>query len=228
MAEIDRMMLDELGVEPIQLMEVAGRAVAAFAREHFMGGDARDRRVTILCGNGGNGGDGMVAARYLKCWGAIPEIWLGRLPHPDRGLAARQLASVERFGVTVHQPTQNPMIGEADLVIDALLGFSLAGPPTGETAALIYAANAQSASILAVDVPSGLDATSGTVYAPAIRATMTLTLALPKTGLYVPEARPWIGELGVADIGVPAEAYARLGVEVGAIFGAGEFVPVSW
>src|SRR5262249_34516987 len=112
--------------------------------------------------------------------------------------------------------------------IDALLGFSLAGAPTGETAALIDAANAQSTPILAVDVPSGLDATSGTVSTPTIRATATLTLALPKTGLYLPDARPGIGALVVADIGVPANAYARLGVEVGPIFGAGEFVPVSW
>lgn len=228
MAEIDRLMLVEFGVESIQLMEIAGRAVALFAREHFLGGDARGRRVTVLCGNGGNGGDGMVAARCLKSWGAIPEIWLGRLPHPDRGLAAHQLASAERFGISVHPPTHTPKIGEADIVIDALLGFSLAGPPTGDTAALIDAANAQSAPVLAIDVPSGLDATTGTVYSPTIRATATLTLALPKTGLYAPESRPWIGDLVVADIGVPAEAYARVGAEVGAIFGASAFVPISW
>src|SRR5215213_2785683 len=117
MAEIDRLMLDEFAVEPIQLMEIAGRAVAMFARQRYWHGDARNRRVAILCGNGGNGGDGMVAARYLKSWGAHPEIWLGRLPHPDRGLATRQLAIARRFGITVHEPTERPALADADLVI---------------------------------------------------------------------------------------------------------------
>jgi NAD(P)H-hydrate epimerase len=228
MAEIDRLMMDEFGVEPIQLMEIAGHAVAVFARQRYWQGDARNRRIAILCGNGGNGGDGMVAARYLKSWGAHPEIWLGRLPHPDRGLAARQLATARRFDIMVHEPTAHPDLAEADLVIDALLGFSLSGPPSGETAALIEAANTQSAPILAVDLPSGLDATSGTIYVPCIGAETTLTLALPKTGLYAPDARELVGELTVADIGIPAAAFARLGIDVGAIFGSEEFLPVSW
>lgn len=228
MAEIDRLMLNEFGVEPIQLMEVAGHAVAVFARERFLGGDARGQRVTILCGSGGNGGDGMVAARFLQSWGAIPELWLGRLPHPDRGLASHQLASARRFGIKVHEPAMNPALPEADLVIDALLGFSLSGPPTGETAALITAANAQSTPILAVDVPSGLDATSGVAYQPCIRADATLTLALPKTGLYAPNARSLIGDLVVADIGVPPAAFARLGVDIRALFRSDTFVSIDW
>jgi NAD(P)H-hydrate epimerase len=228
MSEIDRLMRDEFGVEPIQLMEIAGHAVALYARQRFLGGDARGRRVTILCGSGGNGGDGMVAARFLRGWGAIPELWLGRHPQPDRGLAWRQLESVRRFGITVHEPASRPELPEADLVIDALLGFSLAGAPTGATAALISAANARSTPILAVDVPSGLDATSGAVHQPCIRADATLTLALAKTGLYAPAARSVIGDLVVADIGVPPAAFARLGVDTGEVFRSDTFVPIVW
>lgn len=227
MAEIDRIMLEEFGVASLQLMEVAGRAVALFVRRHLFGGDATGRRIAILAGRGGNGGDGMVSARYLQCWGAKPELWLSAEPDSARGLAAHQLDLARRFDVTVHPPTSTPQFFGADLIIDALLGFSLSGPPTGVTAALIDAANASDPPVLAVDLPSGLDATSGAILNPCIRANTTLTLALPKTGHYVPEARPYIGELVVADIGVPAAAYARLGVTVGPLFSRDEFLPVS-
>jgi NAD(P)H-hydrate epimerase len=227
MAEIDRIMLEEFGVETMQLMEVAGRAVAVFARQRFLGVDARGKRVAVLCGSGGNGGDGMVAARYLAVWGASPEVWLGRRPVPDKGIAAHQLAILEHLGVPIHEPTPSPSLPESDLVIDALLGFSLSGAPTGETAALIRAANAQPSPILAVDLPSGLEATDGTAYDPCIRATATLTLALPKAGLLVPSARDVAGELVVADIGVPAAAYARIGVDVSPLFATAEFLAIE-
>jgi NAD(P)H-hydrate epimerase len=224
MTEIDRVMAEEFGVETMQLMEVAGRAVAAFARRRFLAGDARGKRIVLLCGSGGNGGDGMVAARYLFAWGGRPEVWLGRRPVPGKGIAAHQLAILERLGIPIHEPTTSPALPATDLVVDALLGFGLAGPPDGETASLIAAANTQTAPILAVDLPSGLDATSGIVAGPCIRADATLTLALPKTGLLVPAAREVAGELSVADIGVPPVAYARIGVEVGAPFGTAAVV----
>ena len=106
------------------------------------------------------------------------------------------------------------MLPDADLIVDALLGFGLSGPPSGPAARLITAANAHPAPVLAVDLPSGLDARTGDPYDPCIRADATLTLALPKTGLLAPAARPVIGELAVADIGIPPEVYARVGVHV--------------
>ena len=224
MAEVDRIMLEEFGVETMQLMEVAGRAVAVFARQCFLAGDARGKRVVVLCGSGGNGGDGMVAARYLHAWGAFPEIWLGRRPVPGKGIAAHQLAILERLGIPIRESMPSPSLPAAELLIDALLGFSLAGPPEGETAALIVAANAHPAAILAVDLPSGLEATSGKVHDLCVRADATLTLALPKTGLLVPSAREVVGELAVADIGVPPAAYARIGVQVEPVFATADVV----
>ena len=94
----------------------------------------------------------------------------------------------------------------------------LSGPPLGPAARLITAANAHSAPVLAVDLPSGLDARTGAPYDPCIQANATLTLALPKTGLLAPAARPVIGELAMADIGIPAEVYDRIGVRVGPVF----------
>jgi NAD(P)H-hydrate epimerase len=227
MAEVDRVMIHEFGVDVLQLMEVAGRAVAAFARERMLGGDARGKRMTILCGTGGNGGDGMVAARFLHGWGAKVAVVLSRRPDPNRGVAAHQLAILERMGLTIVDAGEAISLPPADLLIDALLGFSLAGAPVGTTAALIRASNAQTSPVLAVDLPSGLLATEGVALAPCVRATATLTLALPKTGLLTEAGRAAAGAVAVADIGVPPEVYRRFGIEAGPLFSGGDFVDLA-
>lgn len=240
MAEIDRIMLDDLGVEPLQLMELAGHAVASFARQHLLGGDAEGRRVVALAGSGGNGGDAIVAARLLTAWGADVTIVTARPITEHTGLAGRQLEIARRWGIRIepgdsatevlaadYMAARPAVRAAADLIIDGLLGFSLQGDPRGVSASLIDVANRSSVPILAIDLPSGLDATSGIFGNPCIRATMTLTLAMAKTGLLAPPAAAVVGELCVADIGVPAEAYARLGVDLpGQMFAQGSFVPV--
>ena len=227
MARVDRIMADELGLDVLQVMELAGRAVAAFARERFLGGDPRGRRVLVLAGSGGNGGDGMVAARLLLGWGARVDVILS---HPAAGLrdaAAHQCRILAALGVEPIAPDDSAPLPAADLVIDALLGFGLTGPPTGASADLIRAANAHPAPVLAVDLPSGLEATHGNVFEPCVRAAATLTLALPKTGLLAPAARDVVGELHVADIGVPGAAYALLGLAVGPVFAQQEIVRIA-
>jgi NAD(P)H-hydrate epimerase len=159
----------------------------------------------------------------LHAWGALPQIWLALRPDPDRGLAFHQLISAERLGIPVHDPTGHPELPEVDLLIDALLGFSISGPPKAETAALIGAANAHGAPTLAIDLPSGLLASDGTVFESCIQANITLTLGLPKTGLLAPGARTVIGELVVADIGIPSEAFAKVGIAVKNLFNADEY-----
>jgi NAD(P)H-hydrate epimerase len=224
MSRVDRIMVDDFGVAVLQLMEVAGQAVAAWARERFLGGDARGKTVLVLAGSGGNGGDGMVAARFLHSWGAQPAVWLSHEADTLQGAAAHQLRSLLALGLPIHPPSEpvpqdSGALPGADLIVDALLGFGLSGPPTGPAARLIAAANAHPAPILAVDLPSGVDARTGDPYQPCIRADATLTLALPKTGLLAPAAGPVIGELAVADIGIPPQVYARVGVRVGPVFG---------
>ncbi len=231
MSRIDRIMVDDFGVTVLQLMEVAGQAVAAWAREHFLGGDARGKTVLVLAGSGGNGGDGMVAARFLHSWGGRPAVWLSHEATTLRGAAAHQFRSLRTLGLPIQLPSDPGQEGpaalpDADLIVDALLGFGLSGPPLGPAARLITAANAHPAPVLAVDLPSGLDSRTGHPYDPCIRADATLTLALPKTGLLAPAARPVIGELATADIGIPAEVYDRIGVRVGAVFGERSIVRV--
>jgi NAD(P)H-hydrate epimerase len=227
MSRVDRIMAEDLGIEVLQLMEVTGRAVAAWTRERFLGGDARDKRVLVLAGSGGNGGDGMVAARHLHAWGARPVVWLSHdasaLASFMTGTAAHQIRSLLAMALPVHSPPhpdlRDPLaLPGADVIIDALLGFGLSGPPRGAAASLIVAANTHPAPVLAIDLPSGLDAGSGIPYDPCIRADATLTLALPKTGLLTPTARRVTGEIAVADIGIPPEVYARLGIDVGPLF----------
>ncbi len=115
------------------------------------------------------------------------------------------------------------------LVIDGIIGYSLQGAPRQAAAGLIRWANEQSAPILALDIPSGLDATSGNAHDLCIRAAATMTLALPKTGFRNPEARQFTGELYLADISVPPEVYAtsRLGLRVGNIFAKSEIVQLA-
>jgi NAD(P)H-hydrate epimerase len=114
--------------------------------------------------------------------------------------------------------------GGVDLIVDALIGYSLTGDPAEPFACLIRWANAQPAPVLSLDTPSGLDVTTGVPARPCVRATATLTLALPKTGL--PGARE-AGHLYLADISVPPLLYRRMAIEVGDLFGDASIVPLE-
>jgi NAD(P)H-hydrate epimerase len=223
MVEVDRAMIEDLGIELIQMMENAGLGLAHLARERFLDRDPSGKKVTVLAGTGGNGGGALVGARRLVGWGADVEVVLSR---PDKEFApvpGHQLAILRKMGV----PCVSDVSSEPDLVIDGLIGYSLRGAPRGATADLIRWANAQDSPVLSLDVPSGVDAGSGEVFDPAIRAAATLTLALPKTGLRSPEAEGCVSELYLADIGVPPSLYASpsLGLEVSSrLFATGDIV----
>lgn len=227
MALVDRITTEEYGIALLQMMELAGRHLADLARTRFLGGDPRGTRVLILAGSGGNGGGGLVAGRRLHGWCAEVAIWLTRDPLELRGAAAHQLRTLQAIGVPIHAPEAAEPLPEADLIIDALVGYNLAGPPTGTVGALAQAANAHGAPILSLDLPSGLDATTGAIADPCVRATATLTLALPKIGLWRPGAHAVTGELSLADIGVPDAVYARLGLPVGPIFARQDIVRIG-
>lgn len=218
MAEVDRLMTEEVGADLLQMMELAGAALATLARDRFLGGDPRGRRVLVLAGTGGNGGGGLAAARRLHGWYADVEVWTSRPPEQLRGAAAHQRRSLLALGVPLHGPDEGQALPPADLVLDAVIGYSLDGPPTGGAAALIEAANGHAAPTLSLDLPSGLEATTGTILAPCARADATLALALPKRGLWAPGTHAVSGERYLADIGVPEAVYRRLGLDIGPIF----------
>ncbi|MFO7943167.1 MAG: NAD(P)H-hydrate epimerase [Anaerolineales bacterium] len=227
MREVDRFMVEEFQIKLIQMMENAGRTLAALARKRFLGGDPRGSRLILLSGSGGNGGGGLAAGRRLLTWGAEVFVFLTRKPEDMTGVPAHQLSILQNMeGVHIFPPGELRDFPPASLILDALIGYSLKGAPRGHTARLITQANEHPAPILSLDVPSGIHAGTGRIYSPSVRAEATLTLALPKTGLLKEETRPRIGELYLADIGVPSELYRRLDISVGPIFAAEDILRV--
>ncbi|MCH9686544.1 MAG: NAD(P)H-hydrate epimerase [Deltaproteobacteria bacterium] len=214
MIEVDRAMIEDYGIVLMQMMENAGRALATLARERFLGGDPRGRRVTVLAGTGGNGGGALVCARRLHGWGAVVEVLLTAEDARFTSVPAHQLAIVRHLGLAVRRRSALEEVAAPALVIDGLIGYSLRGDPREDAAALIDWANAAAAPVLALDAPSGVDTTSGTIHDPAIRAAATMTLALPKRGLLEPGLGETVGELYLADIGVPPSLYAGPGLEL--------------
>ena len=204
MRAVDHVMVEDLHIELVQMMENAGRSLAELAIIRFSPGS-----LTILAGPGGNGGGGLVAARHLANRGCQVQVVL---TEPDRltPVPAHQADILARMGVTI---ASRP--ATADLIIDAVIGYSLRGDPAGAAAQLITWANDQAAPVLALDTPSGLDLTTGTAATPAVWAAATLTLALPKVGLL---DAPNVGELYLADISVPPLVYQRMGIPVPELF----------
>lgn len=226
MIEVDRIMVEDLGITLLQMMENAGRNLARLTAERM----SDDGSVVVLAGSGGNGGGVLVAGRRLAGWGARVNIVLGKEVDQLDAVPARQLDSLVRMGVAVYGAADIGRVCTADLVLDGLIGYSLKGAPRGAVADLIRWANEQPAPVLALDVPSGVDAGTGKASEPAIAATATLTLALPKVGLLAPAAAAHVGQLFLGDIGVPAAVYERFGIdpaEVTQLLAADDVIAVS-
>jgi len=226
MIEVDRVMVEELGIGLIQMMELAGANLASLACSRFLFGDLFDKKVTVLAGSGANGGGVLAAARHLHNRGAHIRIYTVRAAGELRGATLTQFNTLRELDVEIFALALPPLDEATDLILDGIIGYNLKGAPSGPAADLIHWANADNAPVLSMDVPSGLDAAEGLVFAPVIKASATMTLALPKTGLDTPEARAVTGELYLADIGVPYEVYSRFGIgpDVGDIFSKGSII----
>jgi NAD(P)H-hydrate epimerase len=196
MREIDRIMIEDLHIELIQMMENAGRNLAAFTRAQFA-----PNTVTVYAGAGGNGGGGLVAARHLANAGVEVQIVLSRPASDMSSAASHQLDVALRMGLSVsHDPVP------ADLAIDALIGYGLVGDLRGADAELAEALGKMSTKIVSLDAPTGLDTSSGNEGSVVVSPDATLTLVLPKIGL---ADRP--GDLYLADISVPPSVTEQIG-----------------
>ena len=216
MREVDRLAEADFGIAPIQLMEVAGLQTARVARE-MLGPDLGSRAVCILAGKGNNGADGMVAARRLAGWGASVRVLTSFAVAEASGLGAVQATAANAAGVAVEPWSASTPA--AELYIDALLGFGAAGAPRGVVAEMIEWLNAlKGARVLALDLPSGLDAATGDTPGGCARATTTITLAAPKCGMLQREGRQVVGDLFVADIGIPPALLRVVGVDPRGLF----------
>jgi NAD(P)H-hydrate epimerase len=213
MREVDRAMVEDLHIDLVQMMENAGRNLAELALLRF-----RSTQIAVVAGPGGNGGGGLVAARHLRNRGARVHVVLSA-PDQMTEVPAHQLDILERMHVDIVDEPRS-----ADLIIDALIGYSLRGNPQGRAAELVDWVNDQRVPVLSLDTPSGLDVTSGRAGSPCVRATATMTLALPKRGLLDADV---VGELYLADISVPTLVYERMGLQVPAIFRDSPVVEVA-
>ncbi len=226
MVEVDRAMIEDYGIELIQMMENAGRNLAHLARDRFLDGNPQGKHVIVLAGPGGNGGGAMVCARRLSNWGAFVSVYVTKEAGEFQGVPAQQLSILSRMQLPISQPGDAELSSEssgADVIVDGLIGYSLSGSPRGTAAEMIRWANEQSTPTLSLDTPSGLDTATGKVFDPTIKAVATLTLALPKQGLRA--QREQVGELYLADISVPPVLYEdALGLKVDALFAESDII----
>ncbi|MBI3484119.1 MAG: NAD(P)H-hydrate epimerase, partial [Acidobacteria bacterium] len=225
MREADRRTTERHGVPSLQLMENAGTRVVEFLAGCFA--DLTHRRITVLCGKGNNGGDGLVVARLLHQRGCQLSVLLFAMPDAVRGDAAVNLKRWREAGGEIRVVTSETewaaacsQVAYAEIILDALLGTGLAGPVDGLLARVITDVNefgkhvptgrdaGRRATIVAVDIPSGLPSDSGpeaSVLGPAVCADFTVTFTAPKPGLLLPPNCECVGKLQVAEIGTPPE-----------------------
>ncbi|MFQ5752049.1 MAG: NAD(P)H-hydrate epimerase [bacterium] len=220
MREVDRIAIEETGPNLFQMMENAGHNLALLAME-VLGKDWQMAQIVVLAGTGGNGGGGICAARHLANRHAKVRLCF---TNPNR------LGEVPNFQRKIFQSTsgkevqiQNLSDEPVDLIIDALIGYSLQATPRGTALEFIAWANGTNAPTLSLDVPSGVDATTGQSSGDYMHAEWTMTLALPKTGL-LPQKT---GALFLADIGIPPGVYQKIGLQYVPPFGNRFRVPLS-
>lgn len=207
MREVDDRATGELGVPAAVLMENAALGVIEALADRFAGA----RRVAVFCGPGSNGGDGLAVARHLLVRGWRPRVWLVHGGREVGGEAARQLAICRALPLEVEEVADEEGLRAAlaaargsELVVDALFGTGLARPLSGLFAAAVEGLCALGAPVLAVDLPSGLDASTHLPPGPHVAADLTVTFAALKVAHVLPPAALACGEVAVADLGVPS------------------------
>ncbi|MGA9371188.1 MAG: NAD(P)H-hydrate dehydratase [Solirubrobacterales bacterium] len=197
MRATDAWAIKERGVPSLELMETAGRAVAEAAAQA-----ATSSSAAIVCGKGNNGGDGLVAARALRETGFEVDALL--LAPPDE-LSDDSKANVDRLdGARQLDPgdLEEAMRGTG-VIVDAVFGTGFAGSPRGPAATAIEAMNAVDAPVVATDISSGVNASTGEVQGAAVVADVTVTFHAPKPGHWIAPGKEHTGELRVAPIGIP-------------------------
>ncbi len=210
MREVDRIAVQDFNLGVLQMMENVGRNLASHVIDVFGG----TGNITILAGSGGNGGGGLCCARHLHNRGFKIQLLMTKPAGALEGPAAAQFAILSSTGIVASDVEDSErLISEATVVIDALIGYSLQGAPRGNTAMLIEASNRWAKNVVALDIPSGVDATTGESPGISIQADRTVTLALPKRAL-----DPSMYELYLTDIGIPPEVYRPLGITLDPIF----------
>lgn len=206
MAKLDKL-ATRSGLEIPQMMELAGwRMVSLFTHLRIL----KNTKVLIICGKGNKGGDGLSAARHLHNHGFTVSVVL--VSSVLSQAASHQLRIVKKMRIPVIlYPSQKSrsisIIDKSDLIIDALIGYNLEGTPRGVFREIIELINQAGKKVVAYDIPSGIDATTGECFTPCIQAAATMTLALPKKAFLHKKVLRKSGQVFLADIGIPSFLY---------------------
>lgn len=213
MRRVDRRAIDELGIPGLALMDAAGRGVAEGLLADF--GEAALRELLIVCGSGNNGGDGLVAARYLAERGIRARVVLLARVAALRGDAAASAVATRDAGIPIEEaPDESAWAAVASMlprhrvVLDAILGTGIRGGAKGLAARAIDDLTRARRIVAAVDLPSGIDADRGVLDGLAVRAEITYTLCRPKLALALEPAASLAGRVRVVPIGIPDEVVA--------------------
>ena len=199
--EIDAWAIEVRGIPSLELMENAGGAMAELVSARVPTG-----RIAIVCGKGNNGGDGLVAARWLRGRGReVDVLLLG----PGEQLTGDARVNLDRLGGEEPRLFTGELLNGASVIVDAIFGTGFSGEPRGEAATAIAAINRVREAdhppvVVACDVPSGVDASTGTVADSAVRADLTVTFSAPKPGLWIAPGKGHAGEVMVMDISIPS------------------------
>ncbi len=211
MQRCDRAAIDDYGIAELVLMENAGVQVVESMDEYF--GDSGPDLIAVMCGKGNNGGDGFVVARHLYSTGRVVRAYLFAAAADLRGSVAENHRIAAAIGIDIIEvPDAESWEQHAaeivgfDCIVDALFGTGITGPLRGHFGAVVETINDSGASVVAVDLPSGLSADNGWIAGPAVDADLTVTFAAPKLCHTFPPACELIGELSVVDIGIPEAA----------------------
>lgn len=213
MRQMDKLALDNYGIPAILLMENAGRAACAAMAQQLKG--LTGKTICVLAGSGNNGGDAFAAVRYMVNQGARVKVFLAGSAAHLKPPAAMNRDICVKMGMEI-QPLETARDWEklqlvlrfANGVIDGLLGTGFSGPLRETAARLVQLVNASGCPVVAIDVPSGINADTGAVVSDAVQATVTVTLGLPKPGNFLCPGASYTGKLVVDDIGLPLELLA--------------------
>lgn len=206
--EIDRLAQERFAIPSLILMENAGIAVAEEINSFFQGKTLR--KIAIFCGRGNNGGDGFVVARHLKCKGLHVDVFvLGKTGEIKRDAPQTNLKPLEKIGIKVVELLDLKTIKRLrrrfsyDVVVDAIFGTGFSGVLPVHIAHLVDFLNKTETPIFSIDIPSGLDATTGRVYDICVKATVTVTFGLPKTGFIKADGPRFVGKVVARNISYP-------------------------
>jgi len=203
MREIDRISIDEIGIPASVLMNNAGKSVAEFIEKKFI-----NKKITILCGTGNNGGDGFTAAYYLYNKGILPVIYLSGKKEKLSETSTIFMDLCEKMNIAIYEINKDNVssveIPGNSIIVDAIFGTGFEGIPAGIPLEFIRLANNSENTVVSIDIPSGLNSNGESPAGEFIKADYTITIGLPKISLVTYPCKAYCGEIIIVDIGFPA------------------------